>query len=296
VRSLDVSGYDVVISNSHSVAKGIRTRRGQLHVCYCLSPMRYAWDLRDQYLRESGLDRGLLGLAARMLLERMRRWDQRTSRDVDVFVTLSNFIADRIKRAYGRSATVIYPPVETDYFTPGPPDPQLGEYYFTVSRFAPYKRIDLIARAFAQLPDRKLIIAGSGPDAAKIRAVASSNVTLAGQVSRGRLRTLLRGARAFVFAAEEDFGIAPVEAQSCGIPVIAFGKGGALETIAPDTGLFFDEQTSDAIAAAIASFERRPVPFDPQACRSNAERFSEPRFRREIAAVVAREWAAFPAT
>ena len=297
VRSLDVSAYDVVVSNSHAVAKNIQTHDRQLHISYCLSPMRYAWDLREQYLTESGLDTGVRGVIARALLDGLKRWDRARSKDVDVFITLSHYIADRIQRSYGRSSAVIYPPVDVEFFTPGPRDESLGEYYATVSRFVPYKRIDLIARAFQLLPERRLVIVGDGPDAAKIRAAAGPNVTLLGRASRERVREVLRGARAFLFAAEEDFGIAPVEAQACGVPVIAFGRGGVLETIRDSssgeqpTGLFYDRHSADAIANAVRTFER--ITISPAACRSNAERFSEERFRREFAATVDREWARF---
>ena len=300
MRSLDVSAYDVVISNSHAIAKNVHTHDKQLHISYCLSPMRYAWDLREQYLVESGLSAGWRGAVAHVMLDALKRWDRARSHDVDVFVTLSHYISDRIQRAYGRSSAVIYPPVDVDFFTPGPGDPAFGDYYVTVSRFVPYKRIDLIARAFASLPDRRLVIVGDGPDAEKIRAAAGPNVTLVGRASRERVRTLLRGARAFLFAAEEDFGIAPVEAQACGIPVIAYGQGGVLETIrgansTEPTGVFFQEHTTDAIARAVRELERRPTAISPTACRENAERFSEARFRREFAALVEREWQRFAA-
>jgi glycosyltransferase involved in cell wall biosynthesis len=300
MRTLDVSAYDIVISNSHAIAKNVHTHDKQLHISYCLSPMRYAWDLREQYLSESGLSAGWRGAVAHVMLDALKRWDRARSDDVDVFVTLSHYIADRIQRAYGRTSTVIYPPVDVDFFTPGPGDPAFSDYYVTVSRFVPYKRIDLIARAFASLPDRRLVIVGDGPDAEKIRAAAGPNVTLVGRASRERVRTLLRGARAFLFAAEEDFGIAPVEAQACGIPVIAYGHGGVLETIrtansAEPTGVLFDEHTTDAIASAIRELEQLPTPISPSACRENAERFSEARFRREFAALVEREWQRFAA-
>jgi glycosyltransferase involved in cell wall biosynthesis len=299
-RSIDVGAYDVVLSNSHAVAKNIRTHKRQMHLCYCLSPMRYAWDLREQYLAESGLSSGVRGVAARSMLNSLQRWDRNRSADVDVFATLSRYIGDRIQRAYDRSATVIYPPVDVEFFTPGAGDPTLGEYYVTVSRFVPYKRVDLIARAFASLPDRRLIIVGDGPDAEKVRAAAGPNVSLVGRASRARVRALLRGARGFLFAAEEDFGIAPVEAQACGIPVIAYGRGGVLETIhgaetGEPTGVFFAEQTTDAIARAVRELEQLPVPASVSACRANAERFSEARFRREFAALVEQEWRAFAA-
>jgi glycosyltransferase involved in cell wall biosynthesis len=300
VRSLNVGAYDVVISNSHAVAKGVRTHDRQLHICYCLSPMRYAWDLREQYLTESGLSDGVRGALVRMVLDALKRWDRQRSADVDVFVTLSRYIADRIERAYGRSATVIYPPVDVDFFTPGAGDESLGDYYATVSRFVPYKRIDLIARGFSLLPDRRLVIVGDGPDAEKIRAAAGPNVTLIGRASRERVRDVLRGAKAFVFAAEEDFGIAPVEAQACGIPVIALGRGGVLETVsdgatAEPTGVFFAEPTPESLAAAVRRFEQLRPPISADACRANAQHFSEARFRREFGALVEHEWRCFAA-
>ncbi|MEO7085391.1 MAG: glycosyltransferase [Gemmatimonadaceae bacterium] len=296
IRSLDVSGYDLVISNSHAVAKGVRTRPEQLHICYCLSPMRYAWDLREQYLRESGISTGIKGFLARTLLRSLRRWDRRTSSGVDVFVTLSDYIEDRIRRAYNRDSTVIYPPVDTEFFSPNPDAGAThGDYYVTASRFVPYKRIDLIAAAFAELPGRSLVIVGSGPDDAKIRAAAGSNVTLVGQASRHGLRDRLRGADAFIFAADEDFGIAPVEAQACGIPVIAYGRGGVLETVrgldsGSPTGVFYREQTVASLVGGIKEFETRREVFSASACRTNADRFSEARFRSEFASLVEAEW------
>jgi len=302
-RSLDVSRFDLVISNSHSFAKGVRTRTGQRHLCYCLSPTRYAWDLRDQYLRESGLDRGVKGMLAGALLERTRRWDLAAAGGVGAFATLSEFIADRIRRAYGREAQVIYPPVDTEYFTPeagrGGPDggrgtPDAGvEFYVTASRFVPYKRVDLIARAFARLGDRTLVIIGDGPDAAKVRAAAGANVTLVGHQTRESVRDHLRRARAFLFAAEEDFGIAPVEALACGTPVIAFGRGGVTETVRglddpSPTGVFYAEQSPDALADAIRKFESLSTPISPRACRDRALLFTANRFRTEFRRFVER--------
>ena len=299
MSSLDLSGFDVVISNSHAIAKGVRTRSHQLHVCYCLSPMRYAWDLRGQYLEESGLSRGIRGYAANRLLDGLQRWDRANSARVDSFATLSRYIADRIARAYGRTATVIHPPVDVEYFDlDRTRRPGSGDYYFTMSRFVPYKRIDLIARAFALLPDRRLVIAGTGPDVSKVRAAAGPNVELIGRVGRDEAKSLLGGARAFLFAAEEDFGIAPVEAQARGVPVIAFGRGGALETVRgltrdEPTGVFFEEQSETSIAEAVGQFELNAHRIHPTACRANAERFAEHVFRDEFSAFVDREWRAF---
>lgn len=300
LQSLDVSAYDIVISNSHAVAKGIHTHARQLHLCYCLSPMRYAWDLKAQYLREAGLNRGVKGALASAMLQRMRRWDLANTAGVNAFATLSEYIAERIERAYGRESVVIYPPVDTEFFTLPASGGMRGDTYVTASRFVPYKRIDMIAKAFALLPDRKLIIVGDGPDAAKVRAASGSNVMLVGRESRERVRERLRSARAFVFAAEEDFGIAPVEAQACGTPVIAFGRGGVTETVrglgsgAP-TGVFYDVQSSQALADAVRRFEALGAPIMPEACRASALRFRAEVFRRGIRGFVESEWAGLSA-
>ncbi len=290
LKSLDVSKFDLVISNSHAVAKGIRVRRGQTHLCYCLSPMRYAWDLKQQYLREAELDSGVKGALASVMLQRMREWDLANTAGVTGFATLSKYIAERIERAYGRSATVIYPPVDTEYFQPG----QLAtreEFYVTASRFVPYKRIDMIASAFRLVADRRLVIIGDGPDAAKVRAAAGPNVELLGRLSQADVRDHLRRAKAFVFAAEEDFGIAPVEAQACGTPVIAFGRGGVTETVcglesSTPTGVFYAEQTAEALAGAVRRFEGLSPTISSAACRENALRFAAPLFRSRFRAFV----------
>jgi glycosyltransferase involved in cell wall biosynthesis len=252
--------------------------------------MRYAWDLKAQYLREAGLDRGVRGALASRMLERMRRWDLANTAGVGSFVTVSKYIAERIERAYGRPAEVIYPPVDTEFFTPGGPR---EDFYVTASRFVPYKRLDMIAAAFRGLADRKLIVIGDGPDERKVRSAAGPNVELVGRVSRDEVRDYLRRARAFVFAAEEDFGIAPVEAQACGTPVIAFCKGGVTETIrgldAPvPTGVFYAEQTAEALAAAVRTFEKSESAITALACRQGALRFRAERFRSEMSSFVGR--------
>lgn len=293
LKSLDVSKYDLVISNSHAVAKGIRVRRGQKHLCYCLSPMRYAWDLKAQYLREAGLDGGVKGVLASAMLERMRVWDLANTAGVTAFATLSKYIAERIQRAYGRSSTVIYPPVDTEYFTPDSAVKR-EEFYVTASRFVPYKRIDMIASAFRQVADRKLVIIGDGPDEAKVRAAAAPNVELLGRLSQSDVRDYLRRAKAFVFAAEEDFGIAPVEAQACGTPVIAFGRGGVTETVcglesSAPTGVFYTEQSAESLADAVRRFEGLNPTISGSACRENALRFRSELFRSQFKAFVERE-------
>lgn len=289
IESFDLASYDLILSVSHAVAKGVRITATQRHACYCLTPMRYAWDLRAAYLDTVGV-RGPLRVAANRVLDRLRRWDRDTSSRVTRFAAISSFIAARVRENYGREAAVIYPPVDTDYFHPGNEAPR-RERYFTASRWVPYKRIDTIVQAFQLLPDRQLVVAGAGPEAARIRALAGANVTFAGELDPASLREQMRHARAFLFAAEEDFGIAPLEAQACGTPVIAYGRGGALETIIGNagpgrSGFFFEQQSAAAIAAAIVAFENlRPSIVDSD-CRRNAERFATARFVREFSAFV----------
>lgn len=282
VEQFDLSGFDLVISSSHAVAKGVLTGPDQLHVCMCYSPVRYAWDLQHQYLRESNLDTGVKGAAARTLLHYMRLWDVRTAPGVDLFLTISNFVADRVNRVYRRSSLVLYPPVDTAAFTPGG---ERGEFYMTASRLVPYKRVDLIVDAFARMPDKRLVVIGDGPEMDKVRSLAAPNIEILGYQSLDVMRDWMRRARAFIFAAEEDFGIVPIEAQACGTPVIAFGRGGALETIVDGrTGLFFEEQTPRSLMNAVFDFEAAGASaFTPDACRENAWRFSEERFDQEFA-------------
>jgi glycosyltransferase involved in cell wall biosynthesis len=282
VEQFDLSGYDLVISNSHAVAKGVLTGPDQLHVCYCHSPMRYAWDLQHQYLIESGLERGFKGLLARIVLHYLRLWDVRTAHGVNHFVTNSRFIARRVQKVYHRDSHVIYPPVKVDAFTL---ETSKESFFLTASRMVPYKRMDLIVEAFSRLPQHRLVVIGDGPDFEKVRAKAGPNVQMMGFQSFEVLRDHMQRARAFVFAAEEDFGITPVEAQACGTPVIAFGKGGSLETVLEGvTGLFFQEQTVESLLEAITRFESSH--FDPVQIRAHAEGFSEVRFRAEFLAFV----------
>lgn len=290
IEQLDLSAYDLIISSSHAVAKGVLSGPDQLHVSYVHSPIRYAWDLQHQYLREAGLNTGIKGGLARLVLHYMRMWDQRTSAGVDAFIANSGFIAARISKAYRRESTVIYPPVDTAGFTA---QGSRQEFYFTASRMVPYKRMPMIVEAFAAMPDKRLIMIGDGPDLIKAQAIASRapNVTLMGFQPAAVLREHMRAAKAFVFAAEEDFGISPVEAQACGTPVIAFGKGGVLETVRgldhpQPTGVFYPQQTVQSLIAAVNEFESAQARITAQACRVNAERFSVARFEQEIKAFV----------
>ena len=276
VEQFDLSQYDLVISSSHAVAKGVITSPNQTHVSYVHSPMRYAWDLQHQYLRESGLSTGFKGWIAKYLLHRLRLWDYRTPNGIDAFIANSAFIAKRIWKVYRREARIIYPPVAVDEFTLVT---DKTDFYLTASRMVPYKKMDMIVQAFAEMPDKKLVVIGDGPDMAKIaqQAAGHHNIQLMGFQPFAVLKEKMQQARGFVFAAEEDFGITPVEAQACGTPVIAFGKGGALETVVDGvTGIFFAEQSVTALTNAVHRFES--LTFDPMWCRDNALRFSTDAF------------------
>ena len=295
VEQLDVSKHDIILSSSHAVAKGVLTGPDQLHISYVHSPIRYAWDMQHQYLRESNLDRGIKGLIAKWLLHKIRLWDYRTANGVDHFIANSQFIARRIKKVYGRDADVIYPPVDVDRFSLCE---KKDDYYFTASRMVPYKRIDLIVEAFSQMPDKKLVVIGDGSEMTKIKSKAGSNVEILGYQPNDVMLDHMQRAKAFVFAAEEDFGITPVEAQACGTPVIAFGKGGALETIRPfgvnkATGIFFSQQKIESVINSVKEFERISDSISPQDCRDNALRFSSDRFKKEISEYIDKKWALF---
>jgi len=291
VEQFDLSAYDIVLSNSHAAAKGVLTGPDQLHIANVCSPIRYAWDLQHQYLREAGLERGLRSWLVRWMLHQIRIWDARTADGVDAFIAISGFIARRIWKVYRRESSVIYPPVEVDRFSPG--GTREG-FYLTASRMVPYKRINLVVEAFSAMPEKQLVVIGDGPDFQKIRKLAGSNVTLLGHQPFEVLKDHMQRARAFVFAAEEDFGIVPVEAQACGTPVIAYGKGGALETVVDGrTGIFFSGQTAQSLRGAVERFEAMGACWDEGFIRSHAEKFSRERFQREMRAFVEDQWAAF---
>lgn len=290
IESFDFTGYDLVISTSHAVAKGVRTAPGQAHLSIVCSPMRYAWDLQEQYLAESGLDAGLKGIAARLLLRRMRDWDRRTADRPTELLAISQFIAERIHRVWDREARVLYPPVDTEYFTPGSGRRE-ADLYVTASRMVQYKRMPLIVEAFAQMPTRRLVVIGDGPEMERARALAGPNVSLLGHLPRAELREWLRRAAGFVFAAEEDFGIAPVEAMSCGTPVVGYGRGGVRETVvAGETGVLFEAQTVEAIAAGVRELEEAMARGAVTAarCRARAEEFSDAVFRAGVLEAVRR--------
>ncbi len=297
IEQLDVTGYDLVISSSHAVAKGVIVSPDALHLSYVYSPMRYAWDQQFNYLQEKGAISGARNALLRWVLHRLRIWDHRSAAGVDRFVADSHFVARRILKTYRRAADVIYPPVATELFMPGG---ERGDFYVTVSRLMPYKRVDLLARAFAQMPERRLVVIGGGPERAALKAAAPPNVEFAGHLPDDAVRDHMQRARAFLFAAVEDFGIAPVEAMACGTPVIALRRGGAAETVAgldaaEPTGVFFEEQTAEAVVAAVRTFEARGQAITAGACRRRAQQFSVERFRAEFTAYVEKACTEWPA-
>jgi len=273
IEQFDLSEYDLILSSSHAVAKNVLTHSKQLHICYCHTPMRYAWDLYHEYMR--GL-KGLKAWYASKTLHHLRTWDAASSARVDHFVANSQYVAKRIEKTYRRAAKVIYPPVATNRFVVGPKE----DFYLTVSRLVPYKKVDLLVRAFSKL-DRKLVVVGSGPEMANIKKNAGKNVEILGEVSEEAVAGLMSKASAFLFAADEDFGLSPVEAQAAGTPVIAYGKGGVLETVVENqTGLFFRQQDVESIIDAIQRFEKRE--FCSLEIRQHALQFDETRFKNEF--------------
>ena len=289
IEQLDLSKYDLIISSSHAVAKGVLTGPDQTHISYIHSPMRYAWDLQHQYLRETKLDKKtLVGYVARYFLHKLRLWDLRSANGVDHFIANSDFIRRRVLKTYRRDATVIYPPIDTQRFKPGG---KKADFYLTASRMVPYKKMDLIVESFKHMPDKKLVVIGDGPEFEKIKSKAGRNVELLGFKDNETLVSYMQQAKALIFAAEEDFGLIPLEAQACGTPVIAYGKGGALETVRglesdKPTGVFFPQQTVEAIVAAISEFEKNAARITVENCVEHAARFSPENFRKTLTAFV----------
>ncbi len=280
IEQLDLTGYDIIISSNHAVSKGVLTNSEQLHISYCHSPVRYAWDLYHQYLREAKLGWGLKGLFARLSLHYLRLWDVASSNKVDYFVSNSDFIGRRIRRVYHRFSTTIYPPVDTTKFELCD---KKEDFYLTASRFVPYKKIDLIVATFAQMPDKQLVVIGDGPDFEKITKQKYPNITFLGFQSFEVLKNNMQRAKAFVFAAIEDFGITPVEAMACGTPVLALAKGGCKETVANGiSGYLFEDQTIESITECIIKFEKNYEIFNPRTIRKHAEKFDIVRFRNEF--------------
>jgi glycosyltransferase involved in cell wall biosynthesis len=294
IEQLDLRPYDLVLTSHHAVAKGVLTRADQLHVSYVHTPVRYAWDLYLDYLDNAGLSGSIKGWPARAVLHYMRLWDAASASRVDYYLANSAYVARRVSKVYRRPARVVYPPVGVERYRADLP----GEgFYLAISRFVPYKRLDLIIETFSEI-GAPLVVIGEGSDSEKARRLAGPNVKLLGYQPDEVATDHMQRARAFVFAAEEDFGIVPVEAQAAGCPIIAFGKGGALETVIgwpqPDaTGIFFDAQTPQSLAAAVKLFEAHDAEFSPEASRRNAERFGRARFEMEFRAVLEDLWERF---
>lgn len=277
IESLDFSGFDLIISSSYAVAKGIKTTKNQTHICYCHSPIRYAWDLEEEYLSHVGF---LKKIVAQFFLSYIRKWDVKTANRANFYLTNSNYVTERIKRIYNREATVIYPPVDTTSFAF---ESKKDNYYFTSARMVAYKKMDIIVKAFAALPELKLIVSGDGPELENLQQLATKNVEFIGFVEKSTLITYMQKAKAFILAAEEDFGITSIEAQSCGTPVIAYKKGGYLETVIEHkTGMFFEHQTPESIATCMRNFEALKTPFAAADFKTNVEKFSITRFRNEF--------------
>ena len=282
IRQFDLQGYDLVLSSSHAVAKSVRAPAGALHVCYCFTPMRYVWDLYDEYFGPNA------GRTTRLVMPAvaagLRRWDRRTAAGVDHFVAISHFVADRIRRAYGREADVIHPPVDVARFAI---DDAPGDYYLVVSALTPYKRVDLAIEAANRLR-RRLLVVGTGPEAERLRRLAGPTVEWLGWRDDAAVAALYARCRALLFPTLEDFGITPLEAMAAGRPVLAFGQGGALETVVPPggalppTGLFFARQTVEDVMDAIGRFEADPGRFEPKLLRRRAEAFDRPLFKERV--------------
>ncbi len=274
IESFNLSSYDIIISSSFAVAKSVKVRKNQIHVSYCHSPMRYIWDMKEQYLMDikSPFKRKI----SERIFNKLRKWDKETASSVTHFIANSKFIAERIQKSYERDSTILYPPVDTVFFTP---DEKLnkGDYYLVFSRLVPYKKVELIAEAFRNLPDKKLIVIGDGPELKKMPQLA--NVSYLGFLEKIEMRDYLRKAKAIILAAVEDFGISSLEAQSCGVPVLALRQGGYLETVVENkTGLFFDNQQIDDIVTVINKFEREEKNFDGKEIREHALLFGEKSF------------------
>jgi glycosyltransferase involved in cell wall biosynthesis len=278
-----IAPCDLVVSLSHAVAKAARPPAGVPHVCYCFTPMRYAWHMRESYFADRV--RGLKARLVDRLLAALRAWDRRTSRRVTHFIAISETVRRRIAECYGRDSVVIYPPADTDFYTPDPAV-RREDFYLVISAFAPYKRVDLAIAACNQLR-RRLVVIGSGQDEARLKSLAGPGVEFLGWRSDAELRDYLRRCRALLFPGEEDFGIVPVEANACGTPVIAYARGGATETVVPlseagATGEWFEEQTVDSLVAAIEGLEQAADHLDPAAARRQALKFDQRRYEAEL--------------
>jgi len=280
IESFDLSKYDLIISSSHCLAKSVKKYKNQIHVSYVHTPVRYAWDLREEYLREVGLNKGLKKILANLVLDYIKRFDFKTADRVDYYIANSQFVRERIKRIYGKDAYVIYPPVDVNRFSL---NEKKENFYLVVSRLEPYKKVHLIVEAFNKMIDKKLVIIGDGSEMKRIKKLAKKNIEILGYQPESVVKEYMEKAKSFIYAAEEDFGIAMVEAQAAGTPVIAYRKGGASEIILEEkTGLFFDSQTPDAIIETVKKLDKIYDKIVFKEIRKNSLRFSIERFKKEF--------------
>jgi glycosyltransferase involved in cell wall biosynthesis len=279
IEQFDLRGYDLIISSSHAVAKGVLTHPGQQHLCYCYTPMRYVWDLYQTYLGHTRMS-PWTARAFRWTAHYLRQWDYSSAQRVGKFIAISETVRRRIKHIYGREAPVVFPPVDTEFFAPA--DGGVRDYYLVVSRFVPYKRVDLVIEAFNHR-DEKLLVVGDGPLGSRLRKQAKRDIEFLGQVTDAELRALYQNCRALVFPSEEDFGLTPVECMACGRPVVALGYGGAAETVLDGaTGVHFAEQSALALDEAVD--RERKLELTAQACRERALQFDQQVFRAKLRA------------
>lgn len=295
IETFNLKGYDLVVSSSHCVAKGVLTPADTLHICYCFTPMRYIWDMQSEYFK---ISTGRLGsFITSFFASYLRTWDEASNRRVSSFIAISKHVQKRIQKFYGRPSEVIYPPVDCDFFSPSSKGPDEKDYYLMVTAMAPYKRVDLAIQVF-NLLKKPLVIIGDGQEMKGLRRMAKKNIEFLGWQSDEKVREYYQGCRAFIFPGEEDFGISPVEAQACGKPVIAYGRGGILETVIPYprencTGVFFDHPQPESLMHAVVLFERNAGRFDPEVTRRNALRFHKNRFKDEIRSLVEKRYEEF---
>ncbi len=279
MERLDVSGYDLLISSSWAFAKGVKKHPHQKHICYCHTPIRYAWDLFEEYTSHLRPPKKQL---VKWTLHKIRKWDLQTASHVDRFIANSHFVQKRIQRIYKRESEVIYPPVDTDFFTF---HGKKEDFYLSASRLVPYKKMAMIVESFNKMPNKRLVVIGDGEEYGRLRKIAGKNVEILGFQSRDTLKWYMQRAKAFVYGALEDFGIVVVEAQSCGTPVIAFGEGGARESVIDGvTGLFFASQQPDALVEAVRRFEK--MEFDYEKVRENALKFDTKEFKKKLKKVI----------
>jgi len=280
IESFDLSYYELIISSSHCIAKSVKKHKNQIHISYIHTPARYVWDLRQQYLEETGLNRGIKKYIANLILDYIKRFDLKTINRVDYLIANSNYIKEKIKKSYGREAYVIYPPVDVNKFNL---NEKKEDFYLVVSRLEPYKKVDIIVSAFNKMPDKKLVIIGDGSQMGKIKKIAGKNVEILGFQPDNVVKIYMETAKAFLYSAEEDFGIALVEAQSAGTPVVAFRKGGATETVLEGiTGVFFDFQMPSAIIEAVKKLDQIYDKLDLKKIRAHSLKFNIERFRKEF--------------